>query len=30
IYTELGLKKGKYYEKKRLAIFRIATALGII
>lgn len=30
IYTELGLKKGKYYEKKRLAIFRIATALGIV
>ncbi|MBP1083489.1 ArpU family phage packaging/lysis transcriptional regulator [Bacillus capparidis] len=30
IYLELGLKKGKYYEKKRAAIFRLATALGII
>lgn len=30
IYLELGLKKGKYYEKKRTAVFRLATALGII
>jgi ArpU family phage transcriptional regulator len=30
IYTDLGMKKGKYYEKKRAAIFRIATALGIV
>lgn len=30
IYMELGLKKGKYYEKKRAAIYRLATALGII
>lgn len=30
IYLELGLKKGKYYEKKRTAIYRLATALGII
>jgi ArpU family phage transcriptional regulator len=30
IYLELGLKKGKYYEKKRAAIYRLATALGII
>lgn len=30
IYLELGLKKGKFYEKKRAAILTIATALGII
>ena len=30
IFLELGLKKGKYYEKKRTAIYRLATALGII
>lgn len=30
IYTELGLKKGKYYEKKSSAIFGVALALGII
>lgn len=30
IYLELGLKKGKFYEKKRAAIFTLATALGII
>lgn len=30
IYLELGLKKGKYYEKKRAAIYSLATALGII
>ncbi|WP_062052370.1 ArpU family phage packaging/lysis transcriptional regulator [Bacillus sp. JCM 19034] len=30
IYLELGIKKGKFYEKKRSAIFRLATALGII
>ncbi|UAT31947.1 ArpU family transcriptional regulator [Bacillus badius] len=30
IYLELGLKKGKYYEKKRAAIYRLATALGVI
>lgn len=30
IYLDLGLKKGKYYEKKRAAIHLIATALGII
>ncbi|MGC8230988.1 ArpU family phage packaging/lysis transcriptional regulator [Pseudobacillus badius] len=30
IYLELGLKKGKYYEKKRAAIYRLPTALGVI
>ncbi|WP_046180373.1 ArpU family phage packaging/lysis transcriptional regulator [Domibacillus tundrae] len=30
IYMELGLKKGKYYDKKRSAVYRLATALGII
>ncbi|WP_203362429.1 ArpU family phage packaging/lysis transcriptional regulator [Bacillus sp. REN10] len=30
IYLDLGLKKGKYYEKKRAAIYRLATALGVI
>jgi ArpU family phage transcriptional regulator len=30
IYLELGLKKGKYYEKKRAAVYHVATALGII
>lgn len=30
IYLEFGIKKGKYYEKKRSAIFRLATSLGII
>lgn len=30
IYLELGIKKGKYYLKKKAAIYDIATALGII
>lgn len=30
IYLELGIKKGKFYIKKRAAIFNLATALGII
>ncbi|WP_193399804.1 ArpU family phage packaging/lysis transcriptional regulator [Priestia filamentosa] len=30
VFMELGLKKGKYYELKRGAISRLATALGII
>jgi ArpU family phage transcriptional regulator len=30
IFMALGLKKGKYYEMKRGAISRLATALGII
>jgi len=30
IYMDLGIKKGKYYQKKRTALYRIATALGII
>lgn len=30
IYDELGLKKGKYYEMKKSAIFGIAMALGIL
>lgn len=30
VYLELGLKKGKYYSKKKSAINRFATALGII
>lgn len=30
IYLELGIKKDKFYDKKRSAILNIATALGII
>ena len=30
IYLSLGLKKGKYYYKKKEAINRLAKALGII
>lgn len=30
IIIELGIKKGRYYEKKKTAILRIATALGVI
>lgn len=30
IYLELGIKKDKYYRKKRSAIKNLATALGII
>ncbi|MEN2765665.1 ArpU family phage packaging/lysis transcriptional regulator [Ornithinibacillus xuwenensis] len=30
IHMELGLKKGKYYIKKKEAIFQLAKALGII
>lgn len=30
IYMELGMKKDTYYEIKQRAIYRIATALGII
>ncbi|USK54384.1 ArpU family transcriptional regulator [Cytobacillus solani] len=30
IYLDLGIKKGKYYSKKKTAIINIATALGII
>lgn len=30
IYLNLGIKKGKYYAKKKTAIYNIATALGII
>jgi ArpU family phage transcriptional regulator len=30
IYLELGLKKEKFYDKKRAAIFNLATALGIV
>ena len=30
IIIELGIKKGRYYEKKKAAILRLATALGII
>lgn len=30
IYLELGLQKTPYYEKKKLAIFMIASTLGII
>ncbi|MFJ8245193.1 ArpU family phage packaging/lysis transcriptional regulator [Peribacillus asahii] len=30
IYLELGIKKGKFYVKKRAAIFNLATALGMI
>lgn len=30
IYLELGLKKDKYYRKKRSALHHLATALGII
>jgi ArpU family phage transcriptional regulator len=30
IYMSLGLKKGKYYSKKREAIRQLAKALGII
>lgn len=30
IYLDLGIKKGKFYLKKRSAIYNLATALGII
>ncbi|WHY75721.1 ArpU family phage packaging/lysis transcriptional regulator [Neobacillus sp. WH10] len=30
IYMELGLQKTPYYEKKKTAIFMIASSLGII
>ncbi|MEK5502047.1 ArpU family phage packaging/lysis transcriptional regulator [Bacillus sp. FSL M8-0168] len=30
IYMEMGLKKDKYYQIKRQAIYNLATALGII
>ena len=30
IYMEMGLKKDKYYQVKRRAIYNLATALGII
>ncbi|KLV27243.1 ArpU family transcriptional regulator [Niallia circulans] len=30
IYLTLGIKKGKYYLKKRTALYNLATALGII
>lgn len=30
IYLALGLKKGKYYIKKKEAVFQLAKALGII
>ncbi|WMX57432.1 ArpU family phage packaging/lysis transcriptional regulator [Peribacillus sp. R9-11] len=30
IYMELGLQKTPYYEKKKVAIFQLASALGII
>nr|WP_309241333.1 ArpU family phage packaging/lysis transcriptional regulator [Domibacillus sp. PGB-M46] len=30
IYMELGVKKGKYYDKKRSAIYRLAADPGII
>jgi ArpU family phage transcriptional regulator len=30
IYMDLGIKKGKYYKKKKLSLFRLATALGIV
>jgi ArpU family phage transcriptional regulator len=30
IYIDLGIKKGKFYKKKRSALYRLATALGII
>ena len=30
IFMELGITKGKYYQKKRMALFRLATAVGII
>ncbi|MCA1029384.1 ArpU family transcriptional regulator [Cytobacillus kochii] len=30
IYLELGLQKTAYYEKKKTAIFMIASSLGII
>ncbi len=30
IYLDLGLQKKQYYEKKKTAIFMIATAIGII
>ena len=30
IYLELGLQKKPYYEKKKTAIFMIASSLGII
>ncbi|WP_144528753.1 ArpU family phage packaging/lysis transcriptional regulator [Peribacillus simplex] len=30
IYMELGLQKTPYYEKKKVAIFQLASSLGII
>ncbi|MEC3693558.1 ArpU family phage packaging/lysis transcriptional regulator [Bacillus subtilis] len=30
IYMDLGIKKNTYYELKKRAIYRLATALGII
>ncbi|WP_339201684.1 ArpU family phage packaging/lysis transcriptional regulator [Peribacillus sp. FSL P2-0133] len=30
IYLELGLQKNSYYEKKKQALFMIASSLGII
>ncbi|MCI4126482.1 ArpU family phage packaging/lysis transcriptional regulator [Bacillus haynesii] len=30
IYMEMGLKKDKYYQVKRQAIYNLVTALGII
>lgn len=30
IIIELGIQKGRYYEKKKVAILRLAPALGII
>lgn len=30
IYMELGLQKTAYYDKKKVAIFQIASSLGII
>lgn len=30
IYTVLGMKKGKFYRKKKMAVRNVAKALGII
>ncbi|MGE7766695.1 hypothetical protein [Peribacillus sp. NPDC096540] len=30
IYMDMGLQKTPYYEKKKVAIFQIASSLGII
>ncbi|MFS0562745.1 ArpU family phage packaging/lysis transcriptional regulator [Terribacillus sp. 179-K 1B1 HS] len=30
IFMELGITKAKYYQKKKQALFRLATALGMI